>query len=222
MIRVLLVNETLLVSNVIAAVLEDEPDIEVVGRATTAGEALAHVHECDVVLVSTSLPDGEALRLTEEITEADPEAKIVVLGLVESKENVLRYVEAGAAGYVPRDDSVADLVQRIRAAYRDKAMVSPEIAAALMSRLAELAQVFAEVHAGVADAGELTRRELEVLELIGQGLTNQEIAERLVIEVGTVKNHVHSILDKLNVRSRRDAAPYLAFVKSQNGRRPSP
>jgi DNA-binding NarL/FixJ family response regulator len=137
----------------------------------------------------------------------------LAFGLAESKPRVLEYVEAGADGYVARDDSVEDLLRRIRAAHRDKAVVAPEIAAALMSRVSKYAQLFSEVQSGLHDDADLTPREREILELIGEGLTNQEIADRLVIEVGTVKNHVHSILQKLDVSSREDAAAYLAFIE---------
>ena len=213
MIRVLLVNEMRLVSNVIASVLEDEPDIKVVGRAASVDEALALATESDVVLVSTRLPHSGALKLTSAIAEADPSVKVLVLGLGESKERVLRYVEAGADGYVLKNDSVDDLLRHIRAAQRGKALVSPKIAAALMSRVTELAQLFAEIESGLSESADLTPREREILELIGQGLTNQQIADRLIIEVGTVKNHVHSILQKLDVSSREDAASYLALIR---------
>ena len=83
----------------------------------------------------------------------------------------------------------------------------------MMERISELARLSADVEDGVTSSSELTTREVEILEMIGQGLTNQEIAQQLVIEVGTVKNHVHSILQKLNVSNRRDAAAYLAIIK---------
>jgi two-component system nitrate/nitrite response regulator NarL len=221
MIRILLVNETRLVANVIASVLEDEPDIQVVGTATTAEEALAKAPEADLVLVSTGLPDNDALQVTHAIKEEDPEVKVLILGLTEARERVLHYVEAGAAGYVLKDDSVDEMLRRIRAAYQERAVVSPDIAAALIERLGELSELFAGV-AGVGDCPDLTPREREILELIAQGLTNQEIADRLVIEVGTVKNHVHNILDKLNVSTRQEAAPYLAVLRDCEERRRGP
>ena len=213
MIRVLLVNEIRLMSNVIGSVLEDEPDIEVVGGVTSLDEALLLVPESDVVLVSTHLPEDGALKLTGALAEAHPSVKVLVLGLAETKGQVLQYVEAGADGYVLKDDSVDDLLSHIRAVQGGEALVSPNIAAALMSRVGELARLFADVESGLSEAADLTPREREILELIGQGLTNQEIADRLVIEVGTVKNHVHSILQKLDVGNRQDAAAYLAVVE---------
>jgi two-component system nitrate/nitrite response regulator NarL len=132
-----------------------------------------------------------------------------VLGLTESSAQVLQYAQAGAAGYVLKDDSVEDLVRRIRAACDDKALVSPEVAAALMARLAQLAHRVPETEATGDGRSDLTPRELEVLRLISDGLSNQQIADHLVIEVGTVKNHVHSILQKLEVKSRQEAAEYV-------------
>jgi DNA-binding NarL/FixJ family response regulator len=214
MIRVLLVNEIRLIGNVIASALEDESDVEIVGGVTSLDEALALAPKSDVVLVSTRLPEGGALKLTSAIAEAHPSVKVLVLGLAETKGQVLQYVEAGAAGYVLKDDSVGDLLSCIRAAQSGEALVSPNIAAALMSRVGELAQLFADIESGLSEAADLTPREREILELIGQGLTNQEIADRLVIEVGTVKNHVHNILQKLEVGNRQDAAA-LALIEGK-------
>jgi DNA-binding NarL/FixJ family response regulator len=214
-IKILLVNEIRLMGNVIAAALEDEPDIKVVGRATAVDDALKLIQEkdVDVALVSTRLADQGALKLTSAITELAPSTKVLALGLTEEKKRVLRYVEAGATGYILKDDSLDDMIENVRAAVDDKVFVSPEIAAAMMERLSDLAQMFSDVENSVTDDAGLTPRELEVLELIGEGLTNQEISEQLVIEIGTVKNHVHSILEKLNVGSRGEAAAYLAFIK---------
>jgi DNA-binding NarL/FixJ family response regulator len=214
-INLLLVNESGLIGNVIRAALEDEPDLKVVASVTSAEEALKVVQEktIDVALVSTRLPEPGALKLTSAITKLAPSTKVLALGLTEDKKRVLRYVEAGATGYILKDHSLEDLVETVRAAQDGKVFVSPQIAAALMRRLSDLAQMFSEVENNVTDTTNLTARELEVLELIGKGFTNQQIAEKLVVEIGTVKNHVHSILEKLNVKTRDQAAAYLAFIK---------
>jgi DNA-binding NarL/FixJ family response regulator len=215
-INILLVNEIPLMGNVIAAALEDETDICVVGRATSMDDALQIVQEkeIDVALISTRLPEQGALKLTEAITRLAPETKVLALGLAEEKKRVLRYVEAGATGYVLKDDSLDDMIETVRAAMDGKVFISPQIAAAMMERLSDLAQMFSDIENSVMDDVGLTPREFEVLELIGQGLTNQQIADQLFIEVGTVKNHVHNILDKLNVTSRGEAAAYLAFIST--------
>jgi len=214
-IRILLVNEFRLIGNVIVAALEDEPDIHVVACVTTPEEALKIVQEndVDVALVSTRLTDEGAINLTKSITDFAPSTKVLALGLTEERQRVLRYVEAGATGYILKDDSLDNLIETVRAAQEGKVFVSPKIAAAMMERLSDLAQIFSSVENSITDTPGLTSRELEVLELIGKDFTNQEIAEQLVIEIGTVKNHVHSILEKLNVGSRGEAAAYLAFIK---------
>ncbi|MBE0696594.1 MAG: response regulator transcription factor, partial [Anaerolineaceae bacterium] len=215
MVNVLIVHDIHLMCNIICSVLEDEPDITIVGCATGVEAALqlAQSEQIDVILISTRLPDQGALRLTQQITQTVPFVNVLVLGLSDCVEDVLQYVEAGAIGYVLKNDSVDDLLEIIRLAHCGKAQVSPEIAAALMSRVSELAQKFSTLNPNLLNTEQLTPREFEILELLGQNLTNQQISERLTIEVGTVKNHVHNILNKLDVNSRQEAALYLAILK---------
>ncbi|MFN2228054.1 MAG: LuxR C-terminal-related transcriptional regulator [Anaerolineae bacterium] len=206
MIRLLLVDEIQLTCNILAAVLDAEPDITVVGCVMDGQEALARAGACDVILVNTDLGRGESLELLRIIKEAAPMAKVLMLGLIESEDEVLPYIQAGAFGYVLADESVEDLLNRIRTAYEDRALISPDIAAALITRLNELSQLARGSLGGGNGKPDLTPRELQILALIDRGLTNQQIARELVIEVGTVKNHVHNILQKLDVGSREDAA----------------
>lgn len=223
MIRVLLVNEIQLTCHILAAVLDEEPDIGVVACASSAEEALDRVGDCDLALVSTDLDNNGSLELVRAIKAAAPATKVLMLGLAESEEHVLPYVQAGAFGYVLPDDSVDELLNRIRTASENRALVSPHIAAALISRLNDLSQLAAGESArlgtglGAVLRGDdgtlsLTPREREILELIQRGLANQEIADELTIEVGTVKNHVHNILQKLDVGSREDAAAVASLM----------
>jgi DNA-binding NarL/FixJ family response regulator len=108
---------------------------------------------------------------------------------------------------------VSDLIEAVRLAQRGEAQVSTKIAAAILERLSKMTKVFSRVDNFILEDNRLTQRELEVLGFISQGFTNQEIASHLVVEVGTVKNHVHSIIKKLNVNNREEAATYLAFIK---------
>jgi DNA-binding NarL/FixJ family response regulator len=220
MIRILLVNEIQLISNVIAVALEDEPDIQVVGQATSVDEALAFIinNDIDVALVSTRLPDQGALQFTRSLSKSNSPVKVLVLGLNEVKEQILPFIEAGAVGYLLKDDSVEHMIECIRNAQENRAIVSPKMAAVLMSRVVELARLLAEIKPTVYETNGLTPRELEVLSLIEKGLSNQEIADRLFIEVGTVKNHVHSILEKLEVGNRNDAAAYLSLIQENQER----
>jgi two-component system nitrate/nitrite response regulator NarL len=217
MIRVLIVHEFQLMCNIISAALDDEEDIQAVGTATNVAGALELVQKenVDIVLVSTGLPNDEALTLTKSILQTAPKVKIVVLGITEDRGQVLQFIEAGADGYVLQEDSLEDLLAAVRAAHAGKALISPQIASALIDRVTELAHAFTKIGTAPPEAIELTEREIEVLELISQNLNNQEIAERLVIEVGTVKNHVHSILRKLGVDKREQAASLLGWIKGK-------
>jgi DNA-binding NarL/FixJ family response regulator len=199
--------------NVLASVLEDEVDIEVVGMATTFMDALKEAEKADLLLVTTNLRDNGTLRLLKTLIASGGRTKAVVVGPNETVGEILPYVEAGAAGYVLKDDSVEMLIQRVRAAYNGAPVISPHIASALMARVAKLANYCGEVETALGGRKEtLSPREREVLALVGQGLTNQEIAECLFIETGTVKNHVHNILEKLQVGSREEAAVCIPFV----------
>ena len=216
LIKVLLVIEVRLIGNIFASVLEEEVDIKVAGCVTTLNEALEFIQtqEVDIVLVSAGLPDQGALEFTRRVIDRDLPTRVLVLGLSEENKNeALRYIEAGACGYILKDSSVTELIEALRLAQKGEAQISSRIAGAMMERLFYLARMFSAVENKFDGEVRLTSRELEVLQFIGEGLTNQEIAARLVVEVGTVKNHVHSILEKLNVSNRDEAASYLAFIK---------
>lgn len=213
-IKILLINEIQLISNVIAASLEDEPDIHIAECVSSIEEGLRIIQEqeIDVVLVSIRLPNSGALQFTKKVTLDNPETKVLVMGLSEDKKQVIQFVEAGASGVVSKDDSITELLNTIRAANNEKAFVSPELASALMHRLSEVTRLLMDCSDSFPDEANLTPRELEILEMIGNKMTNRQIADELVIEVGTVKNHVHSILEKLGVHRREDARAYLAFI----------
>lgn len=213
-IKVLLVIEVPLIGNIFASVLEDELDIRVIATVASAQEALDFLQEVDIAVVSIGLPDQGALPLTRNIVDQAPSMKVLVLGLSdEDKNSALHYIEAGASGYIRKDSSLKEFIEVIRLAHKGEAQVSPKIAGAMIQRLSTLARMFSAVEHRMDKNVRLTSRELQVLQFIGEGLTNQEIASRLVLEVGTVKNHVHSILEKLNVSNRGEAASYLAFIK---------
>jgi DNA-binding NarL/FixJ family response regulator len=211
-IKLLIVSETVLVSNMLASLLEDEPGIEVIDTETNIDNILQHKMNYDVILASASLPEQGAMSLTRSVSENDPNTKIVLVGLTETKSQILDYVEAGADGYVLQQNTFDELIERVKKAASGKAVVSPKIAGAMADRLNEWASLFSDVEAVLDNPVDLTPREHEVLELIGDGMTNREIADQLYIEIGTVKNHVHNILQKLDVSNRKKAAAYLALI----------
>ena len=215
MIKLLLVHEMPLIIDILHRTFSDQTDFEIVGEATTLLEVLGLIQESDVdvVLVDAQLSNQSAIRLIYELSEVRPAIKVVVIGLAEDNESVLHFLEAGADGYVASDSTLEALTEAIRLAYQDQAIVPPNIATTLMKRLSNYARIFAGLEFSVINNGGLTPRELEVLELLDQNMTNTDIANALYIEVGTVKNHVHSILSNLDVTSRGEAANYLALLQ---------
>src|SRR3954466_3626963 len=164
----------------------------VAGSAATAADALSALahHDVDVVLVDMAGVEGTAV--ASEIAERTPAAAIVALAVPEQESEVLACAEAGVSSYVPREASLADLAAAIEAAVRGEAVCSPRIAASLLRRVRDLSVRRDER----AELPALTSRQWEILRLIDEGLSNKEIAQRLYIEVPTVKNHIHNILDK--------------------------
>ncbi|MEM1270592.1 MAG: response regulator transcription factor [Bacteroidota bacterium] len=212
MVRILIVEEIRLMADIMRSVLENEDDITVVDVTTSKSGALSRLDEVDMVLVSSTLPDDEAVEVTQAASDKD--LIVLVIGVRDVPIRIIKYIEAGAAGYVLRSDSVEKLLENVRISKKGKALVSPRIAAALIDRVSELADIRDDqLNLDPALPLELTPREREVLEHIGEHKTNQQIADDLFIEVGTVKNHVHNILNKLNVRSRQEAALYLDTFK---------
>jgi two-component system, NarL family, nitrate/nitrite response regulator NarL len=174
--------------------------LAVVGAAgdRTTGLALVAERRPDIVLVDTAMTD--AMAAIRALLDAAPQVPIVALGVSETEADVIACAEAGVSGYVTRDESVGDLVAALESVVRGEMICSPSIAAALRRRVTALARRDA-----VAPRTRLTPRELEIVELIDRGLSNKEIARRLSIELATVKNHVHNILEKLQVRRRTEA-----------------
>jgi DNA-binding NarL/FixJ family response regulator len=156
----------------------------------------------DVVVVA----DGGGPAAVERLLAADATARVIAVAVPDTDEEVVAYAEAGAAGIVGLDAPLDELVACVRSAARGELACSPRVAAILLRRVHAVA--CGEARPGPA-APPLTARQQQILELIGHGLSNKEIALRLCIEVSTVKNHVHQILDKLGVQSRADAAARL-------------
>lgn len=211
--KVMIVIESRFMGDIFAEILEDEVAISVTGCAATFSQALNIVrdHETDVALVSIHLPN--ALELIQTIKEITPAIKVLVLGLSDDKNQVLRCIEAGAAGYILQDSSVQDLIESVHMAQRKEARISTNVAAALLERVSKMSKFFGRIDERLFEENPLTGRETEVLNFVCQGFSNREIASQMILEVGTVKNHVHNILKKLNVTSREEAARYLAVMK---------
>lgn len=212
MIRVLVVHEHRLVGDLIATALQDRAGIIISGYAATVEAALDFLDtcHCDVVLASVTLPDNAALRLARIVSSKNYAVKVLVTDMINSKAAILHCIEEGAAGYVYENESLTNLAEKIRALAKDEFPIPPPIAAGLIARINELKRIsdadsIHQLTNRRSQCEELTAREREVLHLMALGSSNQEIAEALVIEVGTVKNHVHNIFRKLDIQSREHA-----------------
>lgn len=220
MIRVLIADDSGLICDAMRTILDREEGIYVVGCARTVEETDFLLPHANLLLVGPALEGESILELVRRVHTKQPETKILVVGVRNQPEMITQYVEAGAVGYVLRQESMSTLVEKIRAAHAGQALVAPDVVVHLMRRLTQLAQqpfIGAWGMEGIAGLHELTSREREVLSLIGAGYSNREIADELVIGWGTVKNHVHSILKKLETSSRHEAAAIYRVHSRQNG-----
>ena len=207
-ISVVVVSEIRLYREGIVLLLERDPRIDVIGAAAThrtAGPLLERAP--DVVLLDTAIANAE-VALAEL---GAPAQKVVILGVVEQEADVIAWAEAGAAGYISREASCNDLCAALEAAANGETLASPRMVAALLRRLNAVAHDATSF--GRDATATLTPRERQVAQLVGDGLSNKEIARQLCIEVTTVKNHVHNILRKLDVAGRGQAAAYLRTVR---------
>jgi two-component system, NarL family, nitrate/nitrite response regulator NarL len=201
MIRVLIVAEVRLFREGIAAFLTGIDDMEVVGSFADWTEALATAvqHDPDIVLLESSAHEARvAVRRFEAV---GTDTRVVALSILDDETDVLAWAEAGASGYLTREDSMPNLEEVVRSVSRGEMPCTPRIAASLLRRVGMLTAAAAPPPA----EARLTARQRQIVELIERGLSNKEIAGELYIETTTVKNHVHNILEKLDVRRRADA-----------------
>jgi len=199
-IKVLLVDDHNVVRSGLAAFLMAFDDLDLVGEANNGEEAVRKVKELDpdVVLMDLVMPKMDGAEATEEIMDYDPDLKVIALTSFKEKDLIERVMEAGAIGYLLKNVGADELAEAIRDAFDGKPTLAPEAAQALIQKTRKPKN----------QVEELTPREKEVLQLMGEGLTNPQIADELVISNSTVKFHVSSILGKLNVESRTEAVVY--------------
>jgi DNA-binding NarL/FixJ family response regulator len=196
-IRILLADDHPVVRDGLAAMLATQPDFEVVGEAGTGAEAVAEAARLrpDVVLMDLEMPELDGIEAIRRLRAADPSVQVVVLTAFDTDERIVGSLQAGAQGYLLKGAPRAEIFAAIRTVSAGGALIPPVVASKL------LRQVRA---AESPDA--LTAREIEVLALVAAGLANKEIAERLSITERTVKFHVSSVLSKLGVKNRTQAA----------------
>ena len=208
-IRVLLVDDHAIVRDGIRSLLTTEPDIQVIGEADNGrdGVRLAQQLQPDVILMDLVMPAMDGIEATRLIMDGQPQARILVLTSFDAEEKVFPAIKAGAKGYLLKDSDSADLVRAIHQIHGGESSLDPKIARKVLQEM--WAEPRPEPESAQNNTLEpLTEREIEVLKLVAQGLSNEEIAQRLIIAERTVRTHVSNILGKLHLANRTQATLY--------------
>ena len=214
-IRVLLVEDNRLLREGLTAMLNEQPDIEVVAAFGNGKEAvLKGTQELkpQIVLVDLGLKGQNSLQLVELIKKESSEMKVIVMDLIPVQADVVEFVREGVSGFIVKDATFEDFVGTIRSVAAGASVLPPSLTGSLFSQIIEKV-----ARDRVIESVRMTKREREVVELIAEGLSNKEIAQRLNIATYTVKSHVHNILDKLALHTRLEVASY---VHTQGSSRP--
>lgn len=205
-ISLVLINDNRLLREGLTGMIRKQDDFEILVASADIEEVLLTVRSArpNVVLLDFSLENHDSLRVTGTVHLEVPEAKVIVMGLLPTQEDVADFVTAGASGFVMKDASFERLIETIRLVADGKQVLPTELTAPLFTQIAALA-----VRKGrprLLESVGLTERERQVIDLIGEGLSNKELAARLHIAVHTVKSHVHNVLEKLALRTRLEVA----------------
>jgi len=208
-IRIFIADDHRIVRKGIRSLLRSEPDFEVVGEAANGAEALTKVTalQPDVVLMDLEMPTMDGVEAITRLMNSKIETRILVLTSFATEEKVFPSIKAGAMGYLLKDSGPDDLIQAVRDVHSGQSWLHPKIARMLLHELKEPPKKMPENSPDL-----LTERELDVLKLIARGLSNQEIADKLVVSNPTVYSHVSNILSKLHLASRTQAALYALRV----------
>ncbi|GLX96699.1 response regulator transcription factor [Herbidospora sp. NBRC 101105] len=209
MIRVFLLDDHEVVRRGVAALLESEDDIEVVGEAGTAAAAVARIPALrpDVAILDVRLPDGDGVKVCRDVRSQVPGLACLMLTSYADDDALFEAVMAGAAGYVLKQIHGSDLVGAVRTVAAGQSLLDPQTTASMLHRLRDQAS-------RTDPLGALSEQERTILELIGEGLTNRQIGERMYLAEKTVKNYVSNLLAKLNMQRRTQAAALAARMRA--------
>jgi two-component system NarL family response regulator len=205
-IRIVIADDHALFRQAVKAILADEPDLELIGEASDGEEAvrLAVDLQPDVVLMDVRMPKLAGIEAARKINAELPTAKIVMLTVSDDDSDLVEAIKAGASGYLLKEVDPTEIATAVRQTFAGHSLLSPAVASKLVSEFAAISKKADER----ALRPSLTDRELEVLQLAADGLTNRQIGRRLTISENTVKNHIRNILEKLHLHSRMEAVLY--------------
>ena len=213
-IDIVLIEDNRMLREGLASLIREQPGFKVLAASANIIDALQKVRDAKprIVLVDFGLENHDSLRLTATVHREIPEARVIVMGLMPLHEDIADFVRAGASGFVMKDASLDEFLRTIRSVADGEQVLPTQLTGSLFTQIAQRA-----VEGGnspVLEAVKLTQRERQVVELIGDGLSNKEIAARLHIAIHTVKSHVHNVLEKLALHTRLEVA---AFTRSARG-----
>jgi len=207
-ISIVLIEDNRMLREGLASLIREQPGFRILAASASIIEALQKVREAKprIVLVDFALQNHDSLRLTATLHREVPEARVVVMGLFPLQEDIADFVTAGASGFVMKDASFAEFLHTIRLVADGHEVLPTQLTGSLFSQIAHRA--VAGSNSPVLKAVQLTRRELQVVDLIGEGLSNKEIAARMRVAIHTVKSHVHNVLEKLALHTRLEVAAF--------------
>ena len=206
MIRVMVVDDHPIFRQGLVSVLQRYPEFEVVGQAADGERAVAKASEVqpDIVVMDVCMPEGDGISATTALQQTLPQAKVLIVTVSDKDEDLFAAIKAGARGYLLKNVSLQELINSIRLVAQGEAIVSPIMAARLLDEFKQGKE------RPDKELGELSQRESEVLQLVAEGASNKEIADRLYIGETTVKAHLRTILEKLHARNRAEAVALAA------------
>lgn len=207
-ISIVLIEDNRMLREGLASLIREQPGFKILATSADIIEALRKVREAKprIVLVDFGLQNHDSLRLTATVHTEVPEAKVIVMGLLPLHEDIADFVRAGASGFVMKEASLEEFFGTIRAVASGSVVLPSQLTGSLFSQIADRALRGGK--SPILESVKLTQRERQVVELIGEGLSNKEIAARLHVAIHTVKSHVHNVLEKLALHTRLEVAAF--------------
>jgi two-component system response regulator NreC len=208
-IRILLIEDNGVLRDGLTVMLNGQPDMHVVAAIGSGNNILLRATQArpHLVLLDKGLKDLDELSVVESVRKNLPEAKVIGMGLVPTQADVVKFVSAGASGFILKDASVKEFLRSIRSVAKGEKILPPSLTDSLFSHVVGLA--LGRKKGKVTQAVRITKREREIISLIADGLGNKEIAQRLNIATHTMKSHVHNVMEKLSLHTRLQLAKYM-------------
>lgn len=210
MIKVLIAEDQEIIRQSLEIMLSKKPDIQIVGSAENGRETIRLTRKLlpDVILMDIRMPEMDGVQCIKIIKEALPQIKIIVLTTFDDDEYVFNALKNGASGYLLKGISVGELVEAIKIVHSGGALINPNIAVKVVKFFSQMANADYRVNVDENVLSDLSKSELKIIQLIGMGMSNKEITDKLKLSEGTVRNYISSILSKLNFRDRTQIAIY--------------